>query len=245
MDDARVGTAFRAIRIKRGWRQVDVATRAGVSRALVSMLERGHVDRVTVHVVRRVAQTLGIRLDLSVRWRGGDLDRLLNAGHAALHEELARYLGTLPDWLQAPEVSFSIYGERGVIDILAFHPPTGSLLVIELKTELADLEDLLAAMDRRMRLAGTVARERGWEARTVSCWVAIAEGDANRRRVERHKATLRSAFPANGHEMRTWLRTPAGRIAALSFWANDSPGGTTGSRATSKRVRTATGTRPT
>ncbi|MDQ3407393.1 MAG: helix-turn-helix domain-containing protein [Chloroflexota bacterium] len=32
MDDARVGAALRAIRIRRGWRQADVATRAGVSR---------------------------------------------------------------------------------------------------------------------------------------------------------------------------------------------------------------------
>jgi hypothetical protein len=33
-------------------------------------------------------------------------------------------------------VSFSIFGERGLIDILAFHQPTGMLLIIELKTEL-------------------------------------------------------------------------------------------------------------
>ncbi len=48
--------------------------------SLVSVLERGHVDGVTVATVRRVAQALGIRLDLMVRWRAGDLDRLLNAG---------------------------------------------------------------------------------------------------------------------------------------------------------------------
>lgn len=35
-----------------------------------------------------------------------------------------------------PEVSFSIYGQRGVIDILAWHAATRSLLVIELKTEM-------------------------------------------------------------------------------------------------------------
>ncbi len=188
-------------------------------------------------VVRRVAQALGIRLDLVVRWRAGDLDRLLNAGHAALHEEIARYLGTLPDWLQAPEVSFSIYGERGVIDILAFHPPTGSLLVIELKTELADLEDVLTVMDRRVRLAATVARQRGWDARSVSSWVVIAEGDANRRRAQAHAATLRSAFPANGHQMRAWLRDPTGRIASLSFWANASGSSATRRRVSRKRVR--------
>jgi len=239
MDDARVGAAFRAVRIARGWRQADVAARAGVSRALVSLMEREHLDRVALHVVRRVAKVLDIRLDVVARWRAGDLDRLLNAGHAALHEELARYIGGLPDWLQAPEVSFSIYGERGVIDILAFHPPTGSLLVIELKTELADLEHVLTAMDRRVRLAATVARQRGWEPKSVSCWVVIAEGDSNRRRVRAHAATLRSAFPENGHQMRAWLRAPSGRIAALSFWANAKGSSTTRRRATPKRVRQA------
>lgn len=108
MDDARVGAAFRAVRIARGWRQADVDARAGISRALVSLLERGRLDRVALHVVRRLAKVLDIRVDMVTRWRGGDLDRLLSAGHAALHEELAGYIGGLPDWLQAPEVSFSI-----------------------------------------------------------------------------------------------------------------------------------------
>jgi hypothetical protein len=37
------------------------------------------------------------------------------------------------------------------IDILAFHPLTGSLLVIELKTEIVSIEDLLMTMDVRVR----------------------------------------------------------------------------------------------
>jgi len=41
-----------------------------------------------------------------------------------------------------------VYGERGVIDILCFHSPTGSLLVIELKTEIVDVQDLVGGVDR-------------------------------------------------------------------------------------------------
>ena len=70
-----------------------------------------------------------------------------------MHEALARYLGSLPGWVHAPEVSFAIFRERGVIDILAFHSATGSLLVIELKTELVSLEELLTAMDVQLRHA--------------------------------------------------------------------------------------------
>jgi len=40
-------------------------------------------------------------------------------------DELSELLAA-SDWLVATEVSFNILGERGSIDILAFHPDTGS-----------------------------------------------------------------------------------------------------------------------
>ncbi len=144
----------------------------------------------------------------------------MNAGHAALHESLAKYLQALAEWVHAPEVSFAIYGERGVIDILAFHEPTGSLLVIELKTEFVSLEDLLTTMDVRVRHAAQVARERGWQARTVSAWVVFAESRTTRRRTQGHSAALRSAFPADGRTVKGWLTNPRGTLRALSFWTN-------------------------
>lgn len=237
MDDVRVGAAFRAVRVKRGWRQQDVADTAGVSRAEVSLIERGHLDDVALRTLRRVGAALEIGLSVVPRWRGADLDRLLNAGHARLHEALAQLFDGLPGWVHAPEVSFSIYGERGVIDILAFHTATGSLLIIELKTELVDVEDLLTTMSRRARLGRQIARERGWEAKSVSVWVVIAESDANRRRVRANRATLRSAMAADGHRVRAWLRNPSGPVQALSFWANASRSGTTQRLVAPKRVR--------
>lgn len=48
-----------------------------------------------------------------------------------------------------PEVSFSIYGERGVIDLLAWHGPSRTLLVIELKTEVVDAAEMLGVLDRK------------------------------------------------------------------------------------------------
>jgi transcriptional regulator with XRE-family HTH domain len=220
MDDLRVGAAFRVVRVRKSWRQRDVAERARVSTSVVSLIENGRVENVAPRTLRRVAGVLGIRIEMSVRLPHGELDRLLNAGHAALHEELARYLDKLPGWLHVPEVSFAIYGERGVIDILAYHEATRSLLVIELKTELVALEDLLAAMDRRLRLARRVAIERGWDPATVSGWVVMTESDANRRRVRSLGSVLRSAFPSDGRAMGHWLWRPAGQIRALSFWDN-------------------------
>jgi hypothetical protein len=141
-----------------------------------------------------VAATLEIRLDLVPRWRGGDLDRMLGAGHGRMHEQVARLLRRYPAWIAAPEVSFAFYGERGVIDVLAFHPARRMLLVIELKTELVDVQELLSAVDRYRRLASRVAVGRGWYAKDVAAWVVFRDTSTNRRRV--HRARNRPAVGA-------------------------------------------------
>jgi transcriptional regulator with XRE-family HTH domain len=89
MDDMRVGAAFRAVRIRRRWRQEDVAARAGVPRSLVSDIERGHFGSTSLERLRAVAVVLEIRLDIVARWRGGELARVLNARQSALNESLA------------------------------------------------------------------------------------------------------------------------------------------------------------
>jgi transcriptional regulator with XRE-family HTH domain len=226
MQDARVGAAIRAVRTKRRWRQIDVANRAGVSRGFVSLVERGHLDAVSLATLRRLAQALDVRIDVVARWRGGELDRLLNAGHSALHESVALFLLSIEGWTLAPEVSFSIWGERGVIDILAWHAPTRSLLVIELKTSIVDINELVGGVDRKRRLARQIAAERGWDARSVSSWVIVSRSKTNQRRIDRHHTLLRAAFPQNGHQVRAWLGRPVGAVDALSLWSGANPGST-------------------
>jgi len=239
MDDLRVGAAIRAVRIRRGWRQADVAQRAGSSVTAVSRVERGQLDGMPLATLRRIAAALDIRVDLVPRWRGADLDRLLNAGHAEMHEWLAHYFDRLPGWVCAPEVSFAVFGERGVIDILAWHPGRRALLIIELKTDIVDVNDLIGSADRRTRLARTIVADRGWDPATVSVWVVVAPSRTNRRRVVAHKAMLRAAFPTDGRGIRAWLLDPRGRVAALSFWP-DSHAGKVGPDLTpARRVRRA------
>ena len=238
MRDTRTGAAFRAVRIRRGWRQADVAARARVSRWVVSQIERGEIGRMSLDTVERVAAALEMRLQVIARWRGGDLDRLLNARHSAFHELVARYLSSADGWVFVPEVSFSIVGERGVIDILAWHPASRALLVIELKTEIPDIQEAMGTLDRKKRLALRVARERGWHASSVSVWMIVAEGTANRRRITSHRTTLRAALPADGWAMRQWLHEPTGRpIAGLSLWSNAGGSSAKLSLAAHKRVR--------
>jgi transcriptional regulator with XRE-family HTH domain len=223
VDDMRVGAAFRAVRFRRGWRQQDVAERAGVPRSLVSDIEHGRFGTTSLERVRAVARTLGIRVDVVASWRGGDLGRLLNAQHSALHESVARHFERLVGWVAVPEVSFSIYGERGIIDILAYHAASGSLLVIELKTAIVDVNELVGTLDRKVRLAPRIAADRGWHARDVSRWVVVARARTSQRRIEAHRSMLRAAFPQDGHAMRHWLAEPSGAVSALSMWSSVVP----------------------
>jgi transcriptional regulator with XRE-family HTH domain len=225
MDDLRVGAASRAVRHRRRWRQEDVAVRDGVSASFVTLVERGHLDRVSLAALRRLAAVLDIRIDVVARWRGGELDRLLNARHAALHESVASRLLAIPRWQLALEVSFSLNGECGVIDMLAFHAASGCLLVIELKTAIVDVNELLGTLDRKRRLASRVAVERGWQATSVSSWLIIEAGRTNRRSVASHQRMLHSALPADGRTMLAWLPDPHGSISALSFWPSLTGGG--------------------
>jgi transcriptional regulator with XRE-family HTH domain len=218
MDLIRVGTAIRLIRIRRGWTQADLADRARVSTGFVSMIERGRSENASFARPRRVAEALDARLDFVLRWQGSDLDRLLNSRHSAMHEAVAVYFERLDGWERAPEVS--IYGERGVIDILAWHVATGTLLVIELKTEIVDIQELIGKIDQKRRLASRIGRERGWQAGIVGLWVLVAESRTNRRRVSAHRRTLKAAFQSDGRSIEGWLRKPSGPISALSFLLN-------------------------
>ncbi len=220
----RLGAVFRAVRVHRGSRQRDVAERAGTSPSTISRIERGHLATLALDTLLAVAAALEVRIDFVPRWRGGDLDRMLGAGHGQMHEQMARLLRRHAAWIAVPEVSFSVYGERGVIDILAFHPGRRKLLVIELKTQLVDVQELLSAVDRYRRLAPRLAADRGWAVSDVSTWVVMRDTTTNRRRVAAHATVLRAALPDDGRTLRRWLRNPAGRLAALSFLPDAHPG---------------------
>lgn len=217
MDDRAIGVALRTLRVRRGWRQVDLACRSGVRLHRVKAIEAGRLEAAGLAATRSLARALDADLALRLRWRGEELDRLLNRAHSALHEAFARDATTRPGWTAVPEVSFSIYGERGVIDVLLWHAEHRALAVVELKTSIVDVQELLGTLDRKRRLGGRVARERGWEPSVVGAWLVVADTRTNRRRVAAHAEVLRSALPRDGRTVRSWLRRPVGPLAALSF----------------------------
>ncbi len=154
-----------------------------------------------------MAAALGASLRLGVEWHGAGLARLLDAGHAALQATWKARLERL-GWLVRAEVTFSRYGERGSIDLLAFHPATRVLLVVEIKTGLFDVQDLLSAQDRKVRLAPEVARRAGWRPAAVMP-LLVLPGDTTTRRRLAAVAPLFAHFDLRGPAARSWLRAPS------------------------------------
>lgn len=208
MDDARIGRVIRVLRQRRGWRQIDLAARVGVSDSAISDMERGRVDRYTLATARRVFKALDGRVELFAAWGGhGELDRLLDADHATVVEEWARR-HLVASWEVWPEASYSIYGERGRIDVLAFHRAAGVLEVAECKTGIWDIQDTAGRLDTKVRLAPRVARTRGWDADRVVAALVIADSRTARRRVSAFPSTFRS-FDIRGRRVDTFVRDPS------------------------------------
>jgi transcriptional regulator with XRE-family HTH domain len=240
MDARRLGALVRAVRIRKGLRQQDVADAAGVSRPLVSKLELGRVGEMHLGTVERIASVIGVWVELTGRWHGGDGDRLLSRRHSLLADDAMRFLQQKPGWTVESEVSFSIYGERGVIDQLAWHAASAHLLVVELKTEFVDVNEMLGTLDRKERLARAIAVGRGWRPEQVSVWLIVAESKTNRRHAAEHAALLENRFPLDGRSFASFLRRPAAATRGMAFWTYERPGVTSGGThglATRVRVR--------
>ncbi len=194
--------------MRRRWRQSDVAARAGVSRGLVSLLERGHLDSVSLGTLRRVAAVLE---DLSDRRRRAvarwALDRMLSLGHSQLAESVVR----LPR-----------AGRAGSSRRKSPSPSTESGASSTCWRSTRRAVACWSSSRRRSSWMSTswsapstarpgwpsrIAAERGWQARSVSRWVVVSRSKTNQRRIDAHRAVLRAAYPSDGRSMRAWLGT--------------------------------------
>ena len=136
-----------------------------------------------------------------------------------------------------PEVSFAYAGERGVIDIVAWHAAAQTMLIVALKTQIVDINNLMATMDIRARMARRIARDRGWTPSTIGLWVVVAPGRTNEQILAEHATVLRAKFPHDGRVIRSWLARPSGAISALSFLPQVRMGNVRRDATTPRRVR--------
>src|SRR5918992_2584428 len=90
--------------VGRGMTQEAAAAAAGVSPRVIRRVERTGTQGGAVSTLRAVFAPFDARVNLSVWWRGADLDRLLDADHASVVEGVVVLDGRRV-WLTASEVT--------------------------------------------------------------------------------------------------------------------------------------------
>lgn len=215
--DERLGLLLRTIRRRTGRTQAALAAAAGIPRRDVMRIEAGRAGEVELDRVRRAFAAVEARLRTIAWWNGAAADRLLDERHAAISERAVAVLARR-GWLRAMEVTFSEWGERGSIDILAAHPSKRAAMVGEVKGSFGSLEETNRTLDAKVRLAPKLVLERfGWAPSSVSRVLILPNDNTVRRIVERHSATMDSLYPARSRDIRAWLRNPQGPISGIWF----------------------------
>lgn len=246
MNDQQAGRLLRAFRRQRGLRQADLAALAGSSQSTESLAERGHLDHLAFGTIRRLFAACEASVGLDVRPRGGEADRLLDAAHAALVQAVGEYLAR-HGWTCWFEVTYSHFGERGSIDVLAVR--NDAVLVVEVKSELTSVEATLRKLDEKVRQAARIVFERtGRRPVVIGRLLVLPETTTSRDHVARHGTVFGSALPGRAVAMRAWLRSPSSPFAGILFLRGTRAGDRM-RRSASQRLRisrnAAPGTRPT
>jgi len=124
----------------------------------------------------------------------------------------------LRGWTVYVEVSFSEFGERGSIDVLAVRPKDGLAIVCEVKSTLGSLEETNRTLDLKVRLAPTIIFKRlGWRPSTVSRLLIVPSTNSIRRGIADHAATMEAIYPTRGRGVRAWLRRPDSALSGIWF----------------------------
>ena len=213
----RVAAVLRAFRLHLNLRQRDVAAAAGVSQTVVSRAERGLLHRVSFEQLDRIGGALRVGFFLDARWLDGDADRLIDTVHAAIVEVVVSALRRL-GWVVMVEYGFNMFGERGSVDVLAWHARYRVLLIIEVKSRLTDLQATFASFARKVRLVpDIVRREQGWDPRHVGRLLVLPGTKGNRAVIDRHAAMFESTFPERMPAIRSWLRQPDRGLGGIWF----------------------------
>lgn len=214
---SNVPTAMRALRARRRWRQADLGARAHLSRDVVSRIETHHLEGVTVGSLQRLARALDATLVIDLRWRGADLDRLVDRVHASLQEAAARRLGAT-GWMTRAEVSFNNFGDRGSCDLVAFHATTRAFLIVEVKSRLGNIQETLHRLDVKVRVGRDIAAQLGWPAPLSVVGALVLPNDRTARRQVGAHAALFSRFGLRGRRAFGWLRAPTSTASGVLWF---------------------------
>ncbi len=193
----------RTLRTTIGWSQRELGRRAAVSQSMVCLVERGALRDLTFSTASTLLNAMGARLVVDVKAPYlGDRERQRDPAHARLAAHVVarlRHAG----WETRVEVEVGGDRARGWIDLVAFHPASSVMLVIEIKTEIHDLGQIERSLGWYEREAWAVARRLGWRPmREIGCLLLLAT-EANDLRVAANRASIEAGFPLRARHLGT------------------------------------------
>jgi transcriptional regulator with XRE-family HTH domain len=184
--------------------QAELGRRVGVTRGHIANIELGRSDP-SLELMERIATALDLEIDLVARPPmvvGAERQRdLVHARCSGYVDRRFRGAG----WLTAREVEIVQGRWHGWIDLLAFDPGAGTLIVVEIKTQVTDIGALERQVGWYERSAFRVARGNGWQPRRVEVWVLALASLEVEATLRVNREVLAGAFPARARQMRGLL----------------------------------------
>jgi hypothetical protein len=129
----------------------------------------------------------------------------------------------------APIVAQGAESGPAALSVIRGAPNLRALAVVEVKSVTPDMQAMLSGLDRKVRLAPGIARERGWDPRLVARILVLGDASTNRRRLARFAGLVSTVLAAGTWEVRHWLEKPeTPGVAGVRFLADDHAAGRTG-----------------
>jgi transcriptional regulator with XRE-family HTH domain len=202
------GRVIRDVRVAYGWSQRELARRSRTSQSVISRIECGRAEAFDLAVIGRVFETLGIRMQVRFEVPPAvAVRRERSPGHDRCVVHVARRLQRA-GYEVATEVEVGDGRWRAWIDVLAFHPASGLLIVIEVKTELHDVPAEQRRLASYERESWAAARRLGWDAdRRISALLLLRTAAIDRV-VAANRSLLRLAVPGTAADLLRWTGDP-------------------------------------
>ena len=210
------GLVVRRVRQRVGQTQAQLGQRVGRSQSWVSRVEGGELVSLTVAESDELCRALGATLVFAVEApiiTGTDRQR--DAAHAKCVAFVAGRLER-SGWFVEREVQIGDPGRPGWIDLLAFHPTTRTLLIVEIKTRFVDMGGLERQLGWYERQALSVARRKWWLPMRVATAALFLATQANDLAFRDNAQSVKQRFPGRWRDLADVV---SGKGAAADGWA--------------------------
>lgn len=207
-----LGATVVEIRSAVRWSQRELSRRSGVPQSMISRIERARLTDPPLATIAVLIAAMGghLRIEVDPPILAGRRQQL-DPAHSRMSGFIARRLEAI-GWRVATEVEIGGNRSRGWIDLLAFDPTSGLVLVIEVKTEIHDLGRIDRTLGWYEREAWAAARRLGWRPRSVIGCLMLLMTQQNDGTVRENRESLQRLFPVRAGVLSTIVEGVSSRM---------------------------------